>query len=262
MEITEVRIKLMEDNSERLQGFCSITIDHCFVVRDLKIIEGANGPFVAMPSRKLTAHCPKCNCKNHLRAAYCNQCGHRLRDDRAAKDEEGRARLYADIAHPINAACREMIQEKVIQAFREELEQAKLPGYVSRYDDPDEECSGRPAPHVRRPAETREQRRADPPPPHMKPRTAGLPTACECAGGAHSSGQASAQVSSATSPMHESLPGEVSSSIGAGKLSPTDLHRRAVGQSRATEGAATEPHTPATSQRKLAKRDDFGAGIW
>ena len=43
MEITEVRIKLMEDTDDRLQGFCSVTFDDCFVVRDLKIIEGV-GP--------------------------------------------------------------------------------------------------------------------------------------------------------------------------------------------------------------------------
>ena len=58
MEITEVRVKLMDEPGERLQAFCSITFDDAFVVRDLKIIEGATGPFVAMPSRKLTAHCP------------------------------------------------------------------------------------------------------------------------------------------------------------------------------------------------------------
>jgi stage V sporulation protein G len=139
VEITEVRIKLMEDASERLQAFCSITFDDCFVIRDLKIIGGANGPFVAMPSRKLTAHCPQCGCKNHLRAAHCNQCGGRLKEDRAARDEEGRAKLYADIAHPINSACREMIQQKVIEAFVKEQEVAKLPGYVSRYDDFDHE---------------------------------------------------------------------------------------------------------------------------
>lgn len=135
MEITEVRIKLMEDTDDRLQGFCSITFDDCFVIRDLKIIEGANGPFVAMPSRKLTAHCPKCGCKNHLRAAFCNQCGLRLKDDLAIKDQEGRAKLYADIAHPINSPCREMIQNRVISEFRAEQERAQQPGYVSRYDD-------------------------------------------------------------------------------------------------------------------------------
>src|SRR5215813_8578070 len=78
VEITEVRIKLMEEAGERLQAFCSITFDDCFVVRDLKIIEGANGPFVAMPSRKLTSHCPQCGAKNHLRANHCNECGQRL----------------------------------------------------------------------------------------------------------------------------------------------------------------------------------------
>ena len=135
MQITEVRIKLMDDSSERLQAFCSITFDDCFVVRDLKIIEGASGPFVAMPSRKLTSHCPNCGCKNHLRAPYCNQCGSRLKDDRAIKDADGRAKLYADIAHPINSACREMIQNRVIEEFQLEQERAQQPGYVSRYDD-------------------------------------------------------------------------------------------------------------------------------
>jgi stage V sporulation protein G len=144
VEITEVRIKLMEDAGERLHAFCSITFDDCFVIRDLKIIEGTNGPFVAMPSRKLTSHCTSCGYKNHLRAMYCNQCGARQKEDRAMKDEDGRAKLYADIAHPINSRCRELIQERVIQAFHEELRQSQLPGYVSSYDDFDDDFS-RPA---------------------------------------------------------------------------------------------------------------------
>ena len=53
------------------------------------------------------------------------------------KDEEGRAKLYADIAHPINSACREMIQEKVIQAYQEEKARSKLPGYAPSYEDYD-----------------------------------------------------------------------------------------------------------------------------
>jgi stage V sporulation protein G len=135
MEITEVRIKLMEDSDDRLQAFCSITFDNSFVVRDLKIIDGTNGPFVAMPSRKLTSHCHQCGSKNHLKAQYCNQCGARLRDDRTVRDAEGRAKLYADIAHPINSQCREMIQNRVISEFRGELERSQQPGYISRYDD-------------------------------------------------------------------------------------------------------------------------------
>ena len=141
MEITEVRVKLMEESSERLQAFCSITLDDAFVVRDLKIIEGATGPFVAMPSRKLTGHCPQCGCKNHLRAAFCNQCGARQKEQHAVKDDEGRAKLYADIAHPINSACREMIQQRVIQAFEEEKARSKLPGYVPSYEDFDDEAT-------------------------------------------------------------------------------------------------------------------------
>jgi stage V sporulation protein G len=135
MEITEVRIKLMEDSDDRLQGFCSITFDDSFVVRDLKIIEGTSGPFVAMPSRKLTGHCHNCGSKNHLKANYCNQCGNRQRETTMLRDSEGRAKLYADIAHPINSACREMIQSRVIAEYRTEQERAKQPGYMSRYDD-------------------------------------------------------------------------------------------------------------------------------
>jgi stage V sporulation protein G len=135
--ITEVRIKLMEDNNERLQAFCSVTFDDCFVIRDLKIIEGTKGSFVAMPSRKLTDRCPGCGCKNHLRARHCNQCGGRLDEDRATRGADGRAKLHADIAHPINSGCREVIQSAVLKAYQEERERAKQPGYVCRYDDYD-----------------------------------------------------------------------------------------------------------------------------
>lgn len=139
MVITEVRIKLMEDGheNERLQAFCSVTFDNAFVVRDLKIIEGTKGSFVAMPSRKLTDRCTHCGCKNHLRARYCNQCGGKLDEDRATRDADGRAKLHADIAHPINSACREVIQGAVIKAYQEERERSKMPGYVCNYDDLD-----------------------------------------------------------------------------------------------------------------------------
>jgi stage V sporulation protein G len=106
-------------------------------VRDLKIIEGTKGSFVAMPSRKLTDRCGHCGCKNHLRARFCNNCGGKLDEDRATRDAQGRAKLHADIAHPINSACREVIQGAVIKAYQEERERAKQPGYVCRYDDYD-----------------------------------------------------------------------------------------------------------------------------
>ena len=169
MDITEVRIKLMDEPGERLKAFCSITFDDCFVVRDLKIIEGASGPFVAMPSRKLTAHCPSCRGKNHLRAAHCNQCGARLKETQAAKDDEGRAKLYADIAHPINSACREMIQARVIQAFIEERERAAEPGYVSCYEDLDSDVGLAEGPTTL-PVDRTEVQQAEPPHgPHTAP---------------------------------------------------------------------------------------------
>jgi stage V sporulation protein G len=140
VEITEIRIKLMDDrvsSNERLQAFCSITFDDMFVVRDLKIIEGTKGSFVAMPSRKLMDRCPGCSSKNHLRARFCNQCGGRLNEDRALRDVDGRAKLHADIAHPINSTCREWVQGAIVRAFQEEIEKSKLPGYVCRYDEVD-----------------------------------------------------------------------------------------------------------------------------
>lgn len=140
MQITEIRIKLMDDKesrNERLLAFCSVTFDHMFVVRDLKIIEGLKGLFVAMPSRKLTDRCGGCHSKNHLRARFCNQCGFRLQEDRAPRDDHGRAKLHADVAHPINAQAREFVQSGIIRSFHEELEKAQLPGYVCRYDELD-----------------------------------------------------------------------------------------------------------------------------
>ena len=135
MEITEVRIKLVQDSQDRLLAFCSITLDGQFVVRDLKIIQGTKGPFVAMPSRKLMDRCRRCGGKNALRSAYCNQCGVRLPEDRASRESDGRAKLYADIAHPINSDCRERIQSQVLSAFEQEKVLARDPNYICRYDD-------------------------------------------------------------------------------------------------------------------------------
>jgi len=133
VEITEIRIKLMEGSEDRLRGFCSITIDGSFVVRDLKIIDGTSGPFVAMPSRKLAGHCQRCRHKNHLRAGYCNHCGIKLQMDNGGYDSP--QKLYADVAHPINSECRELIQNAVIEEFDAELNRSRQPGYRSRYDD-------------------------------------------------------------------------------------------------------------------------------
>jgi len=129
MKVTEVRVKLTDDDDDRLKAFCAITLDNEFVVRDIKVIEGGDGYFVAMPSRKMSDHCQRCGCKNHLRARFCNQCGKALPSDRMKTDPKGRPKLHADIAHPINARCRQLIQEAVVAKFKSEVEKSKLPGY-------------------------------------------------------------------------------------------------------------------------------------
>lgn len=83
MEITEV--KVFPVNEDRLKAYVSITIDDCFVVRDLKIIEGTNGLFVAMPSKK-------------------------------RKDGQ-----FKDIAHPLNQETRDLIERKVFEAYEAEI---------------------------------------------------------------------------------------------------------------------------------------------
>ncbi|MFG0318754.1 MAG: septation protein SpoVG family protein [Planctomycetota bacterium JB042] len=131
MRISEVRVKLVDNRSEKLQAFCTMTVEGEFVVRDIKIIDGARGPFIAMPSRKLTDRCGRCGIKNHLRAKYCNECGNRLASNRAKSDGRGRARLHTDIAHPINANCRQFMEQTILEAFHAEVEKAKSPGYVA-----------------------------------------------------------------------------------------------------------------------------------
>jgi stage V sporulation protein G len=145
MEISEVRVKMVSNKDERLKAFCSMTLDNEFVIRDIKVIEGSGGYFVAMPSRKMSDHCDKCGGKNHLKARYCNNCGTSLPENRARKDMKGRMKLHADIAHPINAECRQKIQERIIRAFEEELEKSKQPGYKPmEMDEPDDEVPDEP----------------------------------------------------------------------------------------------------------------------
>ena len=129
MEITEVRVKLINNKDNRLKAFCSVTMDREFVIRDVKVIEGVSGVFVAMPSRKMSDHCGKCGGKNHLRARFCNNCGIALKENRAKKNYKGKMKLHADIAHPINIECRKRIQEKVTLDFNEEMEKSKQPDY-------------------------------------------------------------------------------------------------------------------------------------
>jgi stage V sporulation protein G len=149
VQISEVRVKLVENRSEKLQAFCTITLDDDFVVRDIKIIDGSRGPFVAMPSRKLSDRCPRCGSKNHLRSKYCNECGSRQPVNRARSDNRGRARLHTDIAHPVNAKCRQFIEQSILEAFQIELERAKSPDYVPPNLDEFEDYDEYPTPPMR-----------------------------------------------------------------------------------------------------------------
>jgi len=138
MNITEVRVKLLLSQRDKLRAFASMTVDDCIVIRDLKVIEGNKGLFVAMPSRKLCDRCPYCGAKNHIGGRFCNDCGARLGADRGDIDERGRPRLYADIAHPINQASRDLVQQAVLRAFNAELLKSQQEGYVAQsFDDLD-----------------------------------------------------------------------------------------------------------------------------
>lgn len=137
--ITEVRIRLYSDArpGDRLRAFATVTFDGCFVVRDLKVIEGDDGLIVAMPSRKVAARCCECKTKNPVLARFCNQCGRRLPEAAVPLDGRGRPSLYADVAHPISHDCRGSIEDAVLAAYEAESIAAALPGYVCRYGDYD-----------------------------------------------------------------------------------------------------------------------------
>lgn len=81
MQITSVNVKKIDKEESRMKGIASILIDDCFAIRDIRIIEGNEGLFIAMPSRK---------------------------------NAEGE---YHDIAHPINAETRKMFEEAIFDAY-------------------------------------------------------------------------------------------------------------------------------------------------
>lgn len=123
MEITEVRVTLKESEDKKLKAFATITFDNAFVVRDLKVIEGKKGLFVAMPSRKVTYPCTKCGHRNASKDKFCANCGSKIAPRREEKfDDEGRQNEHRDIAHPITPESREYIQGRVIDAYKEELQ--------------------------------------------------------------------------------------------------------------------------------------------
>ena len=84
MIITDVRVRMVKKDDSKLKAVASITIDDCFVVHDIKIIEGNEGHFIAMPSRKTA---------------------------------DGQ---YKDIAHPIKTEIREELIKIILEAFEKE----------------------------------------------------------------------------------------------------------------------------------------------
>ena len=110
MDITHVRVFPVEE--EKLKAFVSIVIDECFVVSDIKIIEGANGLFISMPSKKR---------KNGT---------------------------FRDIAHPLNNETRRRFEEEIIASYRNELEgsEAALSPLrdLAELDEPDAAPAPRP----------------------------------------------------------------------------------------------------------------------
>jgi stage V sporulation protein G len=125
MEITEVRIFPKEGLNNKLRAYATITIENAFVVRNIKIIEGKNRLFVAMPSRKMKYACPRCKHKNEVRSRFCNSCGASLPQTQSEpktpeEQQDLRQSEHKDIAHPISVQCREDIQKKVLEAYEAE----------------------------------------------------------------------------------------------------------------------------------------------
>jgi len=123
VEITEVRVILKDSQDKKLKAYATVTFDNVFVVRDIKVIEGGSGLFIAMPSRKVKHACPKCAFKNELRSKYCNQCAAPLPVEvnslRAEEIPSSQAE-HRDIAHPITQVFREHLQKKVLEVYAQE----------------------------------------------------------------------------------------------------------------------------------------------
>lgn len=123
MEITEVRVVLKDSPDKKLKAYATVTFDNAFVVRNIKVIEGTSGLFIAMPSRKIKQPCPKCGFKNELRSKYCNQCGSQLPLNPAAPGQENTSSAqleHKDIAHPITQSFREHLQKRVLEGYAQE----------------------------------------------------------------------------------------------------------------------------------------------
>ena len=121
MDITEVRVSLREGDGKRLKAYATVTFDNSFVVRNIKVIEGNSGLFVAMPARKLKQFCSRCGKKVDVGGKFCTYCGVQLTPPPKdlSKDKQG---THQDLAHPINQEFRDYLQSKVLYAYYKEKE--------------------------------------------------------------------------------------------------------------------------------------------
>jgi stage V sporulation protein G len=109
-----------------------MTFDDWFVVRNVKIIQGTNGLFIAMPSRKAVEACVKCGFKNARGSRYCNQCGKEISGREQARSQEETAGEkqggHMDIAHPVTQECRLYIQKEILEAYNNEITRKNTEG--------------------------------------------------------------------------------------------------------------------------------------
>ena len=120
MEITEVRVSLRENEGKRLKAYVTVTFDNSFVVRNIKVVEGNSGLFVAMPARKAKQFCSRCGKKTDMGNHYCGHCGANMPPPAVKESAETRQSSHQDLAHPINQQFRDYLQSKVLDAYHTE----------------------------------------------------------------------------------------------------------------------------------------------
>ncbi len=135
MEVTDVRIKLSSGGQPRLLAYCTVTFDHCFVVRDVKVIEGNDGAFVAMPSRHPMERCPRCRTRNPVKAKYCSECGKALGES-VRDGADTRLQRHIDIAHPITREMRQKLHEAVMGTYEEQRRRGTAAGCQDYHEGP------------------------------------------------------------------------------------------------------------------------------
>lgn len=128
MEITEIRVFLKEGQDKKLKAYVTVTFNNVFVVRNIKVIQGSDALFIAMPSRKVKNTCPKCHFKNEVGSRYCNHCGGAIPHEAAQAKPADAKTEHRDIAHPITQQFREYLQTKILEAYKKEVATGKRPG--------------------------------------------------------------------------------------------------------------------------------------